>query len=275
MCNRFSTLAIDPEDIARRLGAITLSLDQVATMARDSLPPSPSKEDEVVWVYAAGRQTDSQIGGSSRHDLKVLLNDNVAPTDPALAISDLVDSHTGQVSRVMVPHVFGLNAPWDTDKLILNARVETLAEKPTFKTLLAYQRCIVLADGYYEWKDEAGKKVPHIFKLKSGEPLFMAGLYAVEQTGARQEERRFAIITCPANELVEQVHDRMPAIVGPDVLDAWLDPTNHDIDMLASLLRPYPADQMEMARLSGLPSPRRRSSQLQGVLPLFPGDSDL
>ncbi len=134
----------------------------------------------------------------------------------------------------------------------INARTETLTEKPTFRELLAQRRCLVPADGFYEWRKTATGKVPYRFLLHSGELFSFAGLWDVwadRETGEMVSS--FAIITTEANELVRSTHSRMPVMLHPADEAAWLDVTTSD-KMLRGLLQPYPAEEMKAYPVSSL-----------------------
>jgi putative SOS response-associated peptidase YedK len=162
---------------------------------------------------------------------------NVAPTDRVLAVAQ----HDGR--RELGSFTWGL-VPWfaDSPKVgarHINARAETVATKPSFKDSFSRKRCIVPADGFYEWEPkETGGKLPHFIHAADGAPLALAGLWASwrDETGARLTT--CSIITTRPNELVGPIHDRMPAVLPPPVWDRWLDPEFDDLDALASLLGP-------------------------------------
>jgi putative SOS response-associated peptidase YedK len=125
----------------------------------------------------------------------------------------------------------------------VNLRAESVRYK--FGELLRGRRCLIPADGFYEWKAEGKKKLPRRFTLASGEPFAFAGLWDVWQ-GDGQKLLTCCLITTAANELVAEVHDRMPVIVAPEHYDAWLDPETPEAE-LEALLKPYPADLMGVA----------------------------
>lgn len=149
----------------------------------------------------------------------------------------------------LLPCRWGLVPPWSKDsiagKAIINARAETLTEKPSFRGIFKQQRCLIVADGFYEWEKTAGKSIPHYYQLKSGEPFGMAGLYDIRRQTDGRMLRTCAIITTTPNALIRAVHDRMPAIIPPRDASTWLDPNVADPGELLSLLRPYPAEAMQ------------------------------
>mgnify|MGYP002150091963 FL=1 len=138
---------------------------------------------------------------------------------------------------------------------MINARADGLATKSAFKDSFARKRCIVPADGFYEWDQIPGQKVkqPYLITRRSGEPLAFAGLWASwRPPGVEGDEhlRSTTIITTTANDLMQRVHDRMPVILPARAWDEWLDPTNHDVEALGRLLVPAPADLLTMRPVS-------------------------
>src|SRR3990172_13094369 len=128
---------------------------------------------------------------------------------------------------------------------MINARAETLTEKPTFKSAIRNHRCLVVADGFYEWEKEGKEKKPLYIHLKSGRPLGFAGLYSYWQTPEDGLICTCTIITTSANHLLEPIHNRMPVIIPADSRAEWLDPENQDEKRILSLLSPYAAEDME------------------------------
>ncbi|MDX6619481.1 MAG: hypothetical protein QOK36_1867 [Gaiellales bacterium] len=174
---------------------------------------------------------------------------NVAPTDAVLAIAERSAGRELMVAR------WGLIPHWAKDAKIgarmINARAETLAERSAYRPLLAKGRCLILADGFYEWRlDPDGRKRPVRYTLADGEPFGFAGLW----TGWRDPEsgeqlRSCTIITTNANDLVAPVHDRMPVILPRGVEQQWLD-REVEVAEALELLAPYPAGQMRAAEAS-------------------------
>ena len=147
------------------------------------------------------------------------------------------------------PLRWGLIPPWAKDPAIgnrlINARAETLAEKPSFREAFIRRRCLVVADGFYEWRAAGKRKVPVYLFLKSKGPFGFAGLYERWKSPGGEEIRTCTIITTEANELVRPLHNRMPVILPEDVEDEWLDPAANRRESLLSLLKPYPAAGMD------------------------------
>ena len=174
---------------------------------------------------------------------------NVAPTQevPAVVFED--------GNRRLALLRWGLVPSWAKDKSgaarLINARGESVAEKPSFRTAFKRRRCLVLADGFYEWKREGKVRQPFRFLLDSGEPFAFAGLHEVWKPGTSDELHTVTIITTAANDLVSPIHDRMPVILPRDVEAEWLDPET-DASDLTDLLLPYPGEAMHSYPVSTL-----------------------
>lgn len=157
--------------------------------------------------------------------------------------------------RVLVMMRWGLVPFWAKDASIgykmINAKSETLTEKPSFRKPFKEKRCLVLADGFYEWeKTDKKNKVPYRFVLKNRQPFAFASLWDVWKTPEGDKLLSFTIITTRANELMERIHDRMPVILNEKDEAKWLDPEFKDTDKLSSLLQPYPSEQMVAYKVS-------------------------
>jgi len=152
-------------------------------------------------------------------------------------------------SRRLVEFKWGFVPHWAKDPAIgskmINARSETLAEKPAFRDAFGKQRCLIVCDGFYEWKKEGKRKIPVRFILKLGEPFVLAGLYASWKTPDGPVLKTCTIITTDANELILPVHDRMPVILRKKDLAEWLEPTVKNPARFLPMLKPYPANEME------------------------------
>ena len=142
---------------------------------------------------------------------------------------------------------WGLVPFWAKDQTIgsrmINARSESVAEKPSFRKPFQHQRCLVLTDGFYEWQQQDGGKQPWRFVMISGEPFALAGLWDRWRRADAAELLTFTILTTTPNEVTRPVHDRMPVIMAPDNYERWLNPQTPR-EELPPLLRPYPPDQM-------------------------------
>lgn len=182
---------------------------------------------------------------------------NIAPSQPALTVvrAGHYSGESGPANRAGFMR-WGLIPSWAKDASIgnrlINARAETLDEKPSFRRALERRRCLVPADGFYEWPKPGGKRQPFRVTLASGEPFGMAGLWERWSSPAGDTIYSCAIVTTAANQLLEPIHHRMPVIVSPALETAWLDPDLSDPALLGSMLLPYPAELMRFDRVSPL-----------------------
>jgi putative SOS response-associated peptidase YedK len=165
---------------------------------------------------------------------------NVAPTQSVAAVLEEGGRRRLEVLR------WGLIPPWADDPQIgsrmINARSETVAEKPSYRRAFRERRCLIPADGFYEWQRTNGAKQPYYIHMEDGTPFAFAGLW--ETWKGDGEIRSYTILTTGANALVDEIHERMPVIVAPDAYDVWLDPAS-ERDELTGLLAPYPEEEME------------------------------
>lgn len=176
---------------------------------------------------------------------------NIAPSQNAPVV--MVEGE-GKRLRMMR---WGLVPSWANEAAIgnrmINARSETLAEKPSFKKSLKQRRCLVLADGFYEWqapKEGKGRKTPMRILLKSREPFAFAGLWDIWKDPDGEELLSFTIITTQANDLIKGIHERMPVILAPEEEEIWLKSGPDETARLLSLLDPYPAKAMDVYEVS-------------------------
>lgn len=143
---------------------------------------------------------------------------------------------------------WGLIPSWAKDPEIgnrmINARAETAPEKPSYGKAFKERRCLIPADGFYEWQKTNGGKQPHYIRMKDGRPFAFAGLWET-WSGDGEEIKSCTILTTEPNELVAEIHNRMPVILSPEDHDFWLDPEVDEAEPLRSLLAPYPAEEME------------------------------
>jgi putative SOS response-associated peptidase YedK len=157
-----------------------------------------------------------------------------------------VINHNGK--NQLVYFRWGLIPSWSKDPSIantlINARAETVDKKPSFRDAFKKRRCLIVADGFYEWKREGKSKTPLYYYLKSGRPFAFAGLYETWISPDKKEINTCVIITTGANELIAPVHDRMPVILSNDQERVWLDSDIADVSGLKSILKPYPAHEM-------------------------------
>ena len=167
---------------------------------------------------------------------------NIAPTQPVAVVLD------GATRDVVMFH-WGLVPGWAKDPSIgsrmINARSETLSEKPSFRNAFSHRRCLILTNGFYEWEKVDGKKMPYFIHLVSGKPFVFAGLWEVWHSPEGGVLNSCTIITCQANEMVGKLHERMPVIVPPDQQASWLDAKGQTAS-LQKLLVPYPGVEMSM-----------------------------
>ena len=174
---------------------------------------------------------------------------NVAPSQQVPIVVERVGGRTLQLAR------WGFRPTWMRDEgkrpPSINARAETLLERPMFRGALGKGRCILPADGFYEWAPVPGAKVkqPWHFRLRDGGLFGFAGLYA-----GQGDEATCAIITTSANELLAPIHNRMPVILDPEDEALWLDPDVTDPSAALPCLRPYPAELMEGYTVASLVS---------------------
>jgi len=186
---------------------------------------------------------------------------NIAPSQPIPIVKE-------PQTRAVELYRWGLVPSWADDPKIgyrmINARSETAHEKPSFRAAFKYRRCLILADGFFEWHSGSKRtpKTPYFFKLENDHPFTFAGLYEHWQSKDGGELHTCTILTCPPNELVSKYHNRMPVILDKDDRWSWLEkeatPSN-----LRGLLKPYPADEMKCYPVSrAVNSPQNDSSEI-------------
>lgn len=170
-------------------------------------------------------------------------NYNVAPSQQVLAIvNDGEKNRLGQLKWGLIP-------PWAKDAKIgykmINARSETVEEKPSFRNAFKKKRCLVIADSFYEWQKKEGQKIPMRIKLKTGEPFAFAGLWESWKSPDGETITSCTILTTGPNVLMASIHDRMPVILTKQDEQIWLDPRIDDMKTVKALLKPYKASDME------------------------------
>ena len=171
---------------------------------------------------------------------------NIAPTQQAPVVRVATDAS----QREFVMLHWGLVPSWAKDpkmgNRMINARSETVATKPSFRAAFRRRRCLVIADGYYEWKKVGSQKQPFYIRSRDERPFAMAGLWEHWQAPSPDETtsplQSCTIITTQANDLTSDIHDRMPVILAAEDHGVWLDPQIEDRDRLETLLRPYDSD---------------------------------
>jgi putative SOS response-associated peptidase YedK len=173
---------------------------------------------------------------------------NVAPTQSVLAI------RRGDAGREPTRLRWGLIPSWAKDMKIgaslINARGETAAEKPAFRTAFRRRRCLIPADGFYEWKRDGSQKTPYLMTMQDESLFAFAGLWDRWKGPSGDVIESCSVITTTPNELMVTLHDRMPVILSPTHYDVWLDPAVGDVGALTSLLVPYPSDEMRAEQVS-------------------------
>jgi putative SOS response-associated peptidase YedK len=170
---------------------------------------------------------------------------NIAPSQ----LIPVIGTKAGGRGRGLTLLKWGFVPHWaqdDTGPKPVNARSERIATTPMFADAFRHRRCIIPADGFYEWRTVNRKKLPVHFQLKDGGLFGFAGVWDL-WNGPQRKVYTCAILTTNSNELVREVHDRMPVILARSDEDAWLDPKNHDAALLVPMLKSYPAVEMEAA----------------------------
>ncbi|MFE0188431.1 SOS response-associated peptidase [Streptomyces sp. NPDC058989] len=192
---------------------------------------------------------------------------NVAPTDHVWSVLERVERDTGEITRHLRPLRWGLVPSWakslDVGAKMINARVETVAEKPAYRRAFAKRRCLLPADGFYEWQAVAAtrtakaRKQPYFISPEDGRVMALAGLYEFwRDPGVSDDEASGAwwttctLITTEATDAAGRVHPRMPLAIAPDDWSAWLDPAHHDADELRALLAAPAAGHLDARAVS-------------------------
>jgi len=193
---------------------------------------------------------------------------NIAPTQNVTVVVQRERRQLTEMRWGLVP--FWANAVSVGNRMI-NARSETITEKPAFRTAFKKRRCLILADGFYEWQKVGKIKVPTHIRLKSREPFAFAGLYEYWETKSGKLLESCAIITTTPNELMNSIHNRMPVILSPENESSWLDPENQKVSELLPMLKPYNSRLMEAYEVSNFVN----SPSNQGPLCIKPVDLPL
>ena len=169
---------------------------------------------------------------------------NIAPAQPVLVLCN----RQGGIFEHML---WGLIPVWARPEIgvkpMINARAETVAQKPAFRGSLRHKRCVVPASGFYEWQKTAAGKQPHYIQLAGGKPMLFAGLWEDSHDGAGGEIRTNCIITTAANDFMRPIHDRMPALLSPEDARRWIQTPNTQAEALLPLLKPYAGKMMAIA----------------------------
>lgn len=177
---------------------------------------------------------------------------NIAPSQQVTAIR--LDPNA--VKRECVMLRWGLIPSWAKDPKIafqcINAKAETVAEKPSFRSAFKKRRCLVVATGFYEWQVQGRTKQPMCIGLRSKRPFAFAGLWEHWKPLEGEPVETCTIITTEPNGLMAPIHNRMPVILAPTSYDQWLDPTFQEVELLKALLRPYPSEELTAYPVSTL-----------------------
>jgi len=173
---------------------------------------------------------------------------NVAPTQPV----PIVRLSEGKRQFALVR--WGLIPSWVKDprtfSLLINARAESVLEKPAFRNAMKRRRCLFLTDGFYEWQEEGGRKRVYHVRRKDGGPMAFAGLWETWTGPNGEEQETAAIVTTSANRTLSVIHDRMPVVIAPDAFEMWLDSANVDAKVAEALIAPAPENLLEIYEVS-------------------------
>lgn len=198
-------------------------------------------------------------------------NYNVAPTQEVLAIIHQTDRRLEKLRWGLVPswakNVSGASR-------LINARAETAAYKPSFRAAFKRRRCLIMADGYYEWQGEKGNKQPYYIALPSKRPFAFAGLWETWQRqnapGDEPIYKSCTILTTAASESIQDIHHRMPVILKPEIYDNWLDPNIQEADRLENILQHHLVRSMQYYPVSKLVN-RVQHNSAENISPLTEG----
>jgi putative SOS response-associated peptidase YedK len=260
MCGRY-TVAHSSDDILERFEAIIA--EAAGSIAAAANSESTVSANSTGSISATADASTSLISASA----SFRANFNVAPSTRVPIISRPNVDADVDAPRILESARWGLLPFWVKDlkkaKPLINARAETLLESKTFKHSFMRRRCIIPAESFYEWqKISTSKKIPMRFLLK-GHGLFgFAGIWDEWHSPEGEVIKSCSIITVAANELVQPVHDRMPAILPPHMEALWLDTSRFDAAELCEALAPYPAEEMEMYAVSDLVNSVKNNSPL-------------
>ncbi len=199
-------------------------------------------------------------------DLALEPSYNIAPTSPVPACRMQQPDH-----KQLVRMHWGLIPHWskkpDSGYRMINARAETVAEKPAFRSAFRHRRCLIPADGYYEWKSLQGRKQPFYFSMQDGSPFCFAGIWECWQPDDGDAIDSCAIITTGANALGAEVHHRMPVILPENDYASWLDPRTTESSQLLPMLQAFPPQAMRVHPVSTLVN-NARTDEPRCITPL-------
>jgi putative SOS response-associated peptidase YedK len=175
---------------------------------------------------------------------------NVAPTQQVAVIRSECDHNRLDLLQ------WGFVPGWSKDlsfgSHLINARCETVSEKPAFRHAIKYRRCIIPVSGFYEWQHTRDRKHPYYFHMADHAPMFLAGVWETWKAPDNSPLETFAILTTSANALVAPLHDRMPVILDPDDHTLWLNRNMHNPEQLLQLYRPWPVEGLASYEVSDL-----------------------
>lgn len=198
-------------------------------------------------LSAKTKQIEKLVPGL-KSEVEVTPRYNIAPSQNILSVLNTKSTSIQYIKWGLIPF-------WSKDEKIgsklINARIETLQKKPSFRYSLKSKRCIIFADGFYEWdKNSSNKKLPYFISLKSQEPFAFAGLWDSWKNSDDIVIQSGTIITTKANELMNGIHSRMPVILQNDMILEWLSNEKFDMKLIEKLMEPYSSDKMEMYMVS-------------------------
>lgn len=192
----------------------------------------------LIQIEKISERFDAQIIG----EISVKKRYNISPDQPVPIVFQESPNKIEEMIWGLIPH-------WAKDSKIgnelINARAESLLEKPAFKDSFLKRRCLIPADGFYEWKKEGREKTPYYIKLKDSSLFAFAGLYDIWQNEKGQIIKTFTIITTEPNDLVKEIHNRMPVILKRENEKIWINKEEKNVEKLLALLKPYPPEEME------------------------------
>ena len=215
------------------------------------------------FMVTANRKQMAERFASQDTLLTDAASTTIAPSQRAAVVTAEATARKLEAMR------WGIQPSWEPQAarsvLLINARAETLAQKPTFRHLLESQRCLIPANGFFEWEHlPNGRKRAVCYRLRSRGLFALAGLWETQRDASGQDLRTFTIITTTANDAVRVVHNRMPVMLAPETEAAWLEPMQ-SLESLLALLRPYPA--LDMTAEDGAPLLAPPATAKQVLLP--------
>lgn len=201
-------------------------------------------------LYSDKKAIEKQFGAACPDEDLIRPSYNIAPGSirPVILVKGASDRVMGALRWGFVPSFVSDSSDW---KPLINARSETIHEKPSFKKSFQRRRCIIPGNGFFEWKDFGdGKKIPFFIRLLDQNLFGMAGIHDSHSSPDGTEEHTFAILTTRANALVQPLHHRLPVILHQKDYEAWLDPVHPRPESLLSLIGPYPTDRMSAYKVT-------------------------